>query len=68
VVGTQKITPTLDTALERLEKYVFPLEDKRMKEVGYPGSIIAKVLLFEREFPGLGRNVRIILVKEKLGF
>jgi len=68
VVGTQKIMPDLDVALERVRTYVLPLEDKRMKEVGMGGSAISKLLIFEREPTFMGRKVRIIFVNEKLGF
>lgn len=68
VVGTQKITPTLDTALARLEEYVFPLEDARMKETGMGGSFISKLLILKKEQPFMGRKFHIILVGEKLGF
>ena len=68
VVGTQKITPNIDTALARLKEYVFPLEDARMKEAGMGGSIISKVLIINCEPAFSQRKVHIILVKEKLGF
>lgn len=68
VVGTQKLTPNLDTALSRVREYVLPLEDKRMKDVGMGGSAISKLLIFEREPAFMGRKVHIIFVNEKLGF
>lgn len=68
VVGTQKIVPTLDDARARVAEYVFPLEDARMKSVGAPGSIFAKEFIFHREPAVMGRKVRMILVKEALGF
>lgn len=68
VVGTQKITPNLDTALARVREYVLPLEDQRMKDVGMGGSAISKLLIFEREPSFMGRKVHVIFVKEKLGF
>ena len=68
VVGAQKITPSLEEAFKRLREYVFPLEDARMKSTGAPGSVMAKILLFEREPAFMGRNVHIILVNETLGF
>lgn len=68
VAGTQKIVPTLEEGLKRLREYVFPLEDARMKSLGYPGSLIAKILIFANEHPMMGRNARLILVNEKLGF
>src|SRR3989338_4905811 len=49
VVGTQKITPNLEEAIMRVRTYVLPLEDSRMKSIGYPGSTIGKLLIFERE-------------------
>lgn len=68
VVGTQKLTPNLDTALSRVREYVLPLEDKRMKDAGMGGSAISKLLIFEREPSFLGRKVHVIFVNEKLGF
>ena len=66
VVGTQKIVPTLEEGFKRVRNYCFPLEDKRMKSVGYPGSTIGKILLFEREI--MPRKITLIFVNEKLGF
>ncbi len=68
VVGAQKITPDLDTALARVREYVLPLEDQRMKDVGMGGSAISKLLIVEREPAFLGRKVHVVLVNEKLGF
>lgn len=68
VAGAQKIVPTLEEGMKRLREYVFPLEDARMKALGYPGSMLAKILIFANEHPMMGRKVRLILVNEKLGF
>lgn len=68
VVGAQKITPNLETAITRLREYVFPLEDERMKSVGMGGSVMSKILILEQEPAFMGRKVRVILVNEKLGF
>jgi acylphosphatase len=68
VVGAQKIVPTLDDARNRVAQYVFPLEDARMKSTGAPGSVFAKEFIFHTEPTGMGRKVRMIIVKEKLGF
>jgi len=68
VVSTQKIVPTLSEAIERLEKHVIPLEDERMKEEYGVGTLLSKIVLFKHENPIMGRKVRLILVKEKLGF
>ena len=68
VVGTQKITPDVDTAIARLKEYVFPLEDARMKEAGMGGSFISKVLILSREQSFMGRKFHVLFVNEKLGF
>lgn len=68
VVGAQKITPDLDSAIKRLKEHVLPLEDARMKEVGMGGSFISKLLILNREQAFMGRKFHVILVNEKLGF
>jgi L-lactate utilization protein LutC len=68
VVSTQKITPTLQTALQRIEDYVVPLEDVRMKGVYGVGTTHAKTLILHKENPMMGRKIKVILVNEKLGF
>jgi L-lactate utilization protein LutC len=70
VAGTQKITPTLETALQRVRDYVLPLEDQHMKQLygNEARSVIGKLLIFEREAPYLRRNVNLLLVNEVLGF
>lgn len=67
VVGIQKIVSNLDEGFKRIREYVFPLEDRRMKNAGYPGSTIGKILLFEREIMP-NRKITLIFVNEKLGF
>jgi len=68
VVGTQKIVPTLADAQVRLREYVFPLEDEYMKKQYGKSTHISKELIFHWENPMMGRKVRVILVKEKLGY
>ncbi len=68
VVGTQKITPTLSDALARVRAYVLPLEDQRAKDIGWGGSQISKLLIWEKENLKMGRKVHVIFVEEKLGF
>lgn len=68
VVGTQKIQATYEEAMKRVREYVVPLEDKRMKSTGAAGTVLAKIVTFEREPAFMGRSIRVILVKEKLGF
>lgn len=68
VVSTQKITPDLSSALARVQEYVLPLEDARMKSVGMGGSAISKLLIINREQPFMQRTSHILFVPEKLGF
>ena len=69
VSGTQKITPTLDEALQRVRGYVLPLEDERQKKFGNKtGSYIGRILIFEYEPAFLRRNLTLILVNQTLGF
>lgn len=68
VVGAQKITSNLTSALERVEKYVVGLEDERMKKVYGFGTTYAKTLILHKENPMMGRKIKVIIVKEKLGF
>lgn len=67
VAGAHKIVPTLTDAFTRIKDYVFPLEDARMKATGAPGSVLSKILIFEREIMP-NRHVHLVLVKEVLGF
>lgn len=67
VASANKIVPDREAGFKRIEDYVFPLENKRMQSVGYPGSTIGRVLIFEREIMP-NRHLTLILVKEKLGF
>ena len=69
IAGAQKIVPTLEEGMRRLREYVHPLEDQRMKSVGVSaGSMMGKILIFEREAPYLRRNVNLILVNKVLGY
>jgi len=67
IVGTQKIVPSVEAGFRRLREYCFPLEDKRMKNLGYSGSTFGKLLLFENEI-NPNRKITLIFVNEKLGF
>ncbi len=70
VVSAQKIVPNLQEAGKRLRERVVPLEDSRVKSVYGPeaSTAINKEFIFHAENPLLGRTIRVILVKEKLGF
>jgi L-lactate utilization protein LutC len=65
VVGTQKIVATLADGMTRVREHSLPLEDARMKGLGYPGSAIGKILIVERERPG---RIHLIFVSENIGF
>jgi L-lactate utilization protein LutB len=66
VVGSQKIVPTLDDAMRRVEEYALPLEDARAWLAYGQNSFIGKVLTFHKEY--LPDRINVIIVKEKLGF
>jgi L-lactate utilization protein LutC len=67
VVGAQKIVPDLLEAIKRIKEYVFPLEDKRMKDLGSAGSVIGWMLYFgQKILPN--RKINLILINEALGF
>ncbi len=68
VIGTQKIVPTLSDAFNRLEQYVIPLEEERMRQAMGAGTYPSKILVINREQPFMGRKSHIIFVNEKLGF
>ena len=66
VVGTQKIVPTLEDGMERIEEYTLLLENARALNTFGVESSIDKLLIVNREFmPG---RTTMILVKENLGF
>lgn len=66
VVGTQKIAPDLQSAMQRVREYVFPLEDKRaQKAYGINSSMSKWVILESEKSPN---RTTVVLVKEKLGY
>lgn len=67
VVGTQKITPDLQSAMDRVKEYVYPLEDARMKSTGASGSSLSQWLILEKNIMP-SRHLHVIFVGEKLGF
>lgn len=68
VVGAQKIVPTVSEAWKRLEEQVIPLEEERMQATQGVGTYPSKVLLLNREPNFMGRKVRVLIVKESLGY
>ena len=66
VVGIQKIVPTLEDGMERVEEYTLPLESARAFKAFGIYSSINKLLIVNKEFmPG---RTTMILVKENLGY
>jgi LUD domain len=65
VVGHQKLVRDLDEGMRRIHEYCLPREFARMQTVGYPGSLLAKVLTI---YAQPGGRIRVILVPETLGF
>lgn len=68
VVGTQKIVPSLEEGMKRLEEYVIPLEDENMQQKYGMGTQLSKIVIFKKEAAMMGRKVTMLLVDEKLGF
>jgi L-lactate utilization protein LutC len=65
VVGHQKLVRDIPEGLRRLREYALPREYGRMQSVGYPGSLLAKTLIIERE---PSARISLFLVPETLGF
>ncbi len=68
VLGAQKIVKSLDEAISRLKEHVVPLEDKRSMVVYGAPTAINQMLIFQGNNPYMGRNVKVIIVKEALGY
>ncbi len=66
VSGINKIVPTLDDAFKRVREFVFPKEDERATQIYGRGSSMNKWIIFEGEITP--NRVKIVLVKEELGF
>ncbi|WP_336025259.1 lactate utilization protein [Halobellus salinisoli] len=66
VSGANKIVPTLDDALDRLESVAYPLENERAQEAYGVESAIAKQLIFRRETePG---RTTVVLIRDQFGY
>jgi L-lactate utilization protein LutB len=66
VSGANKVVPTLDDALDRLESVAYPLENERAQEAYGVESAIAKQLIFRREAEE-GRTT-VVLIREQFGY
>ena len=69
VVGSPKIARNLEDGLRRVKEFVMPHEEERMKARtgGKMGTMLGKLMIFERESPSLGRKLTLILVREPTG-
>ena len=69
VAGIQKITGTVEEGIRRVREHIMPHEEKRMRELtaGKFGTMLGKLLIFERESPLVPRRVMLLLVKEPVG-
>lgn len=67
-VSTKKIAKDLTDAMNRIQEHVVPLEDERMKTVGYPGTVYSKLLVLKSEPAMMGRKFTILFINEDLGF
>jgi hypothetical protein len=66
VSGVNKIVPTLDDALDRLESVAYPLENERAKEAYGVDSAVAKQLIFRQELEE-GRTT-VVLIRDNFGY
>ena len=65
VVGSQKVVPDLETALRRIRDHVLPYEDDLVMSRMGVHTILAKVLLIEREWDAT--RTTVMLVREPVG-
>ena len=65
VIGSQKLVPDLETAMQRLEEHSLPLENARMQGLYGIDSEIKKILIIHREFRPT--RFRVVLVREPVG-
>jgi hypothetical protein len=65
VIGAQKVVPDLEAGLRRVREYVFPWEMARVRETMGVDTVLAKVLLIEREW--LAGRSTVVLVRSAIG-
>ena len=68
VISTKKIVPDFSEAMNRLDKHVIPLEDKRMMSAMNMHTTLNKIVIMKGEAPFMGRKIHVVLVEEDLGF
>ncbi len=66
VVGAQKIVPTLEDGLKRVQEYSLALEDERALKAYGMNSNLSKLLIVNKEV--MPNRITLIFVKEELGF
>jgi LUD domain len=66
VVGSQKVVPDLETGMRRLKEYSYPKEDIRARSKYGRGSVLAKVLTINMDYPA--DRSTLVLVREPIGF
>lgn len=66
VSGANKIVPTLEDALDRLETVAYPLENERAREAYGVDSAIAKQLILRQELEE--DRTTVVLIREHLGY
>jgi len=65
VIGSQKIEPDLEKAMQRIEEHALPLEHARMRGIYDIDSEIKKVLIIRKEFRP--ERFRVVIVREPVG-
>lgn len=68
VVGTQKLVPTMADGLDRIATHVLPLEEENMQQKYGAHTFWGKTVILNKENPTSSRSIKVLLVKEKLGF
>jgi L-lactate utilization protein LutB len=66
VSGVNKIVPTLEDALDRLESVAYPLENERAQEAYGVESEIAKQLIFRKELEE--ERTTVVLIRDQFGY
>ncbi len=66
VLGTQKIVPNFEAGIKRIYEHSLPLENERAQKAYGKRSNVSKILVVNKEV--ISDRIKIILVKEKLGF
>ncbi len=64
-IGSQKIVPDLETAMQRIEEHSLVIEHSRMRKLWGANSAVNKLLIIRKEFrPG---RFTVVVIKEPVG-